>query len=203
MLTPVVVGSGLAEGKHGKPSPQLSPLVTLPSSPPACPPAASAAARPPNALPPVHPNALAPSASGDGGGGCGDRSHVFLRGKFFTPFVSVSRITIIFKNMSLIIIVSPFLFCCCVFRGRGRRGAVLTEASHHAAHPHTTQMFERKGLSRPTRAATFAGGRCHVGRAGDGWGAVRGGAGQMSRTRSRRVVCMRFGNVAAHEFAEQ
>ena len=126
-----------------------------------------------------------------------------LRGKFLTFFVSVSRIIIIFKNMSLVIIISPFFFCCCVFRGRGRRrGAVLKEASHHAAHPHTTQMFERKGLSRRTRATTFAGGRCNVGRAGDGWGAVRGGAGQMSRTSSGRVVRMRCGNAATHEFAE-
>jgi len=44
-------------------------------------------------------------------------------------------------------------------------------------------MFERKCLSRRARASTFAGGRCHVGRAGDGWGAVGavgGGAGQMA-----------------------
>jgi len=46
-----------------------------------------------------------------------------LRGKFLTFFVSVSRIIIIFKNMSLVIIISPFFFCCCVFRGRGRAGA--------------------------------------------------------------------------------
>jgi len=75
---------------------------------------------------------------------CKSRCCFCLRCKFLTFFVIVSRI-INFKYMSLVNTISPFFFSCCIFRGRGScRGAVLKEASHHAAQSNTTQMFKRK-----------------------------------------------------------
>ena len=50
---------------------------------------------------------------------------------------------IVFKNMSLIIVILSFFFCC-VFRGIVGVHAALKEVSHHAARHHTTQMSAGK-----------------------------------------------------------